>query len=221
MAALVVAEVVTASDVVGVSWGRTLDLLAERLTSFQANSVVQLVGGFATLESASGGIELVRQLAAKASTKGYPLLAPLRMRDSAADALRQDPMISKTLGLMGQVTLVLAGVGSWGYPPASRMIECFDEEEVAALRARGVAADLCGFLFDARGEVLEQPESERIGVSLPQLEAAGTVLAICGGTEKRAALGATLRSGLVDVLVTDAGSASELLRAESDLVHQA
>ena len=46
MAALVVAEVVTASDVVGVSWGRTLDLVVERLASFQAHSVVQLVGRF-------------------------------------------------------------------------------------------------------------------------------------------------------------------------------
>ena len=214
MAALVVAEVVTASDVVGVSWGRTLDLVAEHLASFQANSVVQLVGGFATLESASGGIELVRQLAAKASTTGYPLLAPLRVRDAAAAALRQDPMISKTLGLMGQVTVVLAGVGAWGRPPASRMIECFDEEEVATLRERGVVADLCGFLLGAQGDVLDQPLTERIGVSLGQLDAAGTVLAICGGTEKREALKATLRSGFVDVLVTDAGSAAELVTVE-------
>jgi DNA-binding transcriptional regulator LsrR (DeoR family) len=211
MAALVVAEIVTASDVVGVSWGRTLDLVVERLPSFHADSVVQLVGGFATLESASGGIELVRQLAAKASTTGYPLLAPLRVRDGAADALRQDPVISQTLGLMDQVTVVLAGVGSWGQPPASRMIECFDQDEVEALRERGVVADLCGLLLDARGEVLDQPEGERIGVSLGQLDAAGTVLAICGGVEKRQALEATLRSGLVDVLVTDAGSAGELL----------
>jgi DNA-binding transcriptional regulator LsrR (DeoR family) len=211
MAALVVAEIVTASDVVGVSWGRTLDLVVERLPSFHANSVVQLVGGFATLESASGGVELVRQLAAKASTTGYPLLAPLRVRDRAADALRQDPVISQTLGLMDQVTVVVAGVGSWGQPPASRMIECFDQDEVEALRERGTLADLCGFLLDTHGVVVDQPEDERIGISLGQLNEVGTVLAICGGAEKRQALGATLRSGLVDILVTDAGSAGELL----------
>ena len=91
------------------------------------------------------------------------------------------------------------------------MIECFDQDEVEVLRERGVVADLCGLLLDARGEVLDQPEGERIGVSLGQLDAAGTVLAICGGVEKRQALEATLRSGLVDVLVTDAGSAGELL----------
>ncbi len=214
VAALVVAEVVAPNDVIGVSWGRTLDLVADRLANFQAKSVIQLVGGFVTLESASGGIELVRQLATKAGTAGYPMLAPLRVSDPvAANALRRDPVVSKTLELMEQVTVVLAGVGSWGEPPASRMIECFDKSEVRALRRRGVVADLCGFLITNKGEVIGPPEGERIGVSLAQLEAAKTVLAVCGGAEKRQALAGTLRSGLVDILVTDAGSAEELLGA--------
>ena len=213
VAALVVAEVVAPNDVIGVSWGRTLDLVVERLANFHAKSVVQLVGGFVTLESASGGIELVRRLAAKAGTVGYPMLAPLRVSGrAAANALRRDPVVSKTLELMGQVTVVLAGVGSWGEPPASRMIGCFGKPEVRALRRRGVVADLCGFLINNKGKVVGPPESERIGVSLAQLDAARTVLAVCGGAEKRQALAGTLRSRLVDILVTDAGSAEELLR---------
>jgi DNA-binding transcriptional regulator LsrR (DeoR family) len=211
VAALVVAELVTVNDVVGVSWGRTLDLLVERLPALSAKRVVQLIGGLATLESASGGIELVRQLAAKANTSGYPLLAPVRLRDAAAaDALRRDPMVAETLKLIEGVDVVLAGIGSWGEPPVSRMIECFDETELAALRERGVVADLCGFLVTGEGEVLESP-SERIGITLEQLDAAGTVLAISGGIEKRQGLAAVLRSGLVDILLTDAGSAKQLL----------
>jgi DNA-binding transcriptional regulator LsrR (DeoR family) len=213
VAALVVAEVVTSRDVVGISWGRTLDLLVERLASFSAKSVVQLIGGLATLESASGGIELVRQLAAKANTGGYPLLAPVRLRDTvAADALRHDPIIAETLKLIEQVTVVLAGVGSWGDPPVSRMIECFNETELRDLRQRGVVADLCGFLFTKEGEVLESLASERIGISLEQLHAVEMVLAIGGGTEKCDALAAVLRSRMVDILITDAGSAELLLR---------
>jgi DNA-binding transcriptional regulator LsrR (DeoR family) len=213
VAALVVAEVVTSRDVVGISWGRTLDLLVERLPSFSAKSVVQLIGGLATLESASGGIELVRQLAAKANTGGYPLLAPVRLRDAvAADALRRDPIVAETLKLIEHVTVVLAGVGSWGNPPVSRMIECFNETELRDLHERGVVADLCGFLFTKEGEVLESLASERIGISLEQLHAVETVLAIGGGTEKCEALAAVLRSRMVDILITDAGSAELLLR---------
>jgi len=212
VAANVIAEVVKPSDVVGISWGHTLDLVVERMAEFSAKRVVQLVGGQATLESASGGIEVVRRLAAKGRATGYSLLAPLRLRDPAAvDALRRDPVVAETLQLINDVNVVLAGVGSWTDPPVSRMIECFNEEEVRALRQRGVVADLCGFLFDTDGHLPGPLDDERIGISLDQLDAAGTVLVVCGGSGKRKALGAVLRSGLVDVVVTDAGSATHLV----------
>ena len=213
VAARVVSEVVTGNDVVGISWGHTLDLLVERLQDFSAKQVVQLIGGLATLENASGGVELVRLLATKAGTAGYPLLAPARLRDpGAADALRRDPIVAETLRLIDDVTVVLAGIGSWGVPPVSRLIECFDETELRTLRERGVVADMCGFLFTADGEVLEPLNNERIGITLAQLEITDTVLAVSGGLEKREALAAVLRSGIVDILVTDAGSAQQLLR---------
>lgn len=212
MAALVAAELVAADDVVGISWGHTLDLVVDRLPLINARRVVQLIGGLATMESASGGVELVRQLAAKARTSGYPLLAPVRLREpAAAGAVRRDPVVAETLRMIQEVTVVLAGVGSWDEPAQSRMIECFDAAEVRRLRDRGVVADLCGFLFSAEGKVVEALEAQRIGITLDQLDKAGTVLAVCGGSEKRRALGAVLRSQMVDIVVTDAGSAEALL----------
>jgi len=92
------------------------------------------------------------------------------------------------------------------------MIECFDETELGALRERGVVADLCGFLFTKEGEVLVSLECEHIGITFKQLDTTETVIAISGGTEKRQALAAVLRSQLVDILITDAGSAKQLLR---------
>ncbi|MBA2385026.1 MAG: transcriptional regulator [Actinobacteria bacterium] len=212
VAALAVAEIVTPSDVVGISWGRTLDLLVEQLPDLTATKVVQLIGGFATLESASGGIELVRRFAEKAHADGYPLLAPLRVRDPAAAAsLRRDPIVAETLRLIDEVTVVVAGIGAWGDPPASRMAECFSAREVAKLRRQGVCADMCGLLFAADGEALRAWADERIGIDAPQLEGVRTVVAVAGGVEKREALAAVLRSGVVDVVITDAGSARSLL----------
>jgi len=214
VAALAVAELVSPNDIVGISWGRTLDLLVEYLPEFRAQRVVQLIGGLATLESASGGIELVRSFAAKANTDGYPLLAPVLVRDeAAAESLRRDPIVAETLKLIDDVTVIVAGVGAWGEPSGSRMVECFTTTEREELRRQGVCADLCGFLFTDKGEVLLESVGARIGISLAQLEAAETVVAVAGGAEKRAALAAVLRSGIVDVLITDAGSARDLLRS--------
>jgi DNA-binding transcriptional regulator LsrR (DeoR family) len=214
VAALAVAELVSPSDVIGISWGRTLDLIVERLPEFRARRVVQLIGGLATLESAAGGIELVRSFAAKAQTEGYPLLAPLVVRDpAAAESLRSDPIVAETLALIGDVSVVVAGIGAWGEPPRSRMTECFTADELDELRCEGVCADLCGLLFTEAGEVPPHPVGGRIGISLEQLRAARTVVAVAGGTEKQAAIAAVLRAGVVDVLITDAGSARALLRS--------
>jgi DNA-binding transcriptional regulator LsrR (DeoR family) len=216
VAALAVAELVAPPDVVGISWGRTLDQIVERLPEFRARRVVQLIGGVATLESAAGGIELVRSFAARAHAEAYPLLAPLLVRDpAAAESLRRDPIVAETLALIGDVTVVVAGIGSWGEPHGSRMIECFTAEERAELSAHGVVADLCGLLFTAAGEVPDHPIGSRIGISLEQLRGAQTVVAVAGGTEKQEAIAAVLRAGIVDVLITDAGSARALVRAPS------
>ncbi len=214
VAAPAVAELISPNDTVGISWGRTLDLLVEHLPEFRAQRVVQLIGGLATLESASGGIELVRCFAEKANAGSYPLLAPVLVREPAvAESLRRDPIIAETLKLIDDVTVVVAGVGGWADSSASRMIECFTADELEELRGRGVCADMCGFLFTDEGDVLLQSVGARIGISLEQLQAAETVVAVAGGVEKRAALAAVLRSGIVDVLITDAGSARDLLRS--------
>jgi DNA-binding transcriptional regulator LsrR (DeoR family) len=215
VAALAVAELVSPSDVVGISWGQTLDLVVEHLPELRARRVVQLVGGVATLESASGGIELVRSFAAKARAEAYPLLAPVLMRDlAAAESLRREPIVAEALALIDDVTVVVAGVGAWGDPPRSRLIDCFTADELEELRSDGVCADLCGLLFTDEGKVPSTfAGAGRIGIGLEQLRAAPNVVVIAGGTEKRAAIAAVLRTGIVDVLITDCGSARALLES--------
>lgn len=214
IAALAVAEMISPSDVVGISWGRTLDQLVAQLPDCRAHRIVQLVGGLATLSSASGGIELVRRFAARAHATGYPLLAPLLVRDLAAAAsLRTEPVVAEALRLIDDVTVVVGGIGSWGKQSSSQMHECFSPEELEELERRGVQADAFGFLFDADGALVPLPVGERIGIGIEQLRAVKLVVVVAGGTEKRRAVAAMLASGVVDMLITDAGTAVELVGA--------
>jgi DNA-binding transcriptional regulator LsrR (DeoR family) len=213
VAALGIAELLKPSDVVGISWGFTLDAVVDELPPLRVARVVQLVGGMATLESAAGGIDLVRRLALRADAEGFPLVAPLIVRNAAAgESLRTEPMIAETLDLIEQVTIAIAGIGSWD-PPSSRLIEAFDDAEAAELLDRGICADICGIAVDAGGAIADEPEvdARRVGILPAQLEAVPTVIAVAGGTEKHRAIAAVLRSGLVDVLITDAGSARAAL----------
>ena len=109
-------------------------------------------------------------------------------------------IVAETLKLIEDVTVIVAGVGAWSDPPASRLIECFDAAEVQELKRQGVCADMCGFLFSPDGQVLHPQTKERIGIGLTRFEEARTVVVVAGGSEKRDALAAVLRSGTADVL---------------------
>ncbi len=213
VAAVGIAELVRPRDTVGVSWGSTLDAVVDRLPDLRAARVVQLVGGMATLESATGGVDLVRRFALRAHADGFALVAPLIVRTPAAgDSLRKEPIIARTLGLIEEVTIAIAGIGSWD-PPSSRLIESFDRGEARSFRELGVCADVCGIMFAADGRLVtdRHMESRRIGILPGQLRAVPRLVAVAGGKEKHRAIGAALRSGLVDVLITDAGSARATL----------
>jgi DNA-binding transcriptional regulator LsrR (DeoR family) len=167
----------------------------------------------ATLQSATGGVDLVRRFALRADADGFALVAPLIVRTAASgDSLRQEPMIVETLRRIEEVTIAVAGIGSWD-PPSSRLIEAFERREVERFRRQGASADLCGIMVTDDGRVLADSaiEARRIGILPAQLRAIPRVVAIAGGKEKHRAIGAVLRSELVDVLITDAGSASALL----------
>ncbi len=218
VAAAGLTELITPRDVVGISWGKTLDAVVDRLPPLRAKRIVQLAGGMATLESATNGVDLVRRFALRAGAEGLALLAPLIVASpAAAESLRREPIVAETLRGIDDVTIAIAGIGSWN-PPASRLMDCFDPREADALLAQGVVADLCGITFAADGALASPDEvgARRIGVLPAQLAAVPTLIAVAGGREKHTAIIALLRSHMVNVLITDTGSARAALAVPAD-----
>jgi DNA-binding transcriptional regulator LsrR (DeoR family) len=69
-----------------------------------------------------------------------------------------------------------------------------------------------GFLFDASGRVVDIPENERVVALHPdRLRKVETIIGVAGGASKAVAIHAVLRAHLIDVLVTDAVTAQQLL----------
>lgn len=219
VAAAGLAELISPADVVGISWGRVLDSIVDQLPRLQAQQVVQLVGGMASLESATSGVDLVRRLALRTGAEGMALIAPLIVTTSAAaESLRHEPMIAKTLSAIDSVTIAIAGIGSWE-PPSSRLMDAFERSEAETFLKRGVVADLCGIMIAGDGALLspDDIDARRIGVLPTQLENVPTVVAVAGGREKHSAITAVLRSRMANVLITDAGAARHALEsAEAD-----
>lgn len=215
VAAAGLAELIGPDDVVGITWGRTLDAVVDALPAVRARQIVQLVGGMATLESATSGVDLVRRLAVHTGAEGLPLIAPVIVATAAtAESLRAEPMIARALRMAESVTIAIGGIGSWD-PPSSLLMDSFAPGEAEALLAHGVVADCCGLMITAKGTLVSERafDARRIGVLPGQLERMPTVVAIAGGREKHGAVTAVLRSKRANVLITDAGSARAALAA--------
>jgi len=212
-AAAVLGDALEASDVLGLSWGRTLHAMVEQLPRLPACSVVQLVGSVATTDLATNSLELVRRLAERATGPVFPLHVPLLVGSAEmADALRGDPMAAKSTGMFDSLTRAAVGIGAW-VPGGSTIRAALTDADARAVEAAGGVADLCSIVLDADGrQVRAAGLPERcIAIRESQLRRVPDVIAIAGGADKVPAIQAALRSGLVHRLVTNEEAARLLL----------
>ena len=82
----------------------------------------------------------------------------------------------------------------------------------AAAGAAAPVGEICTHCFDADGQPVEFPFSNRIlAISREDYKNIPTRIGIAGGPEKLAAIRAALRGGYVNVLITDLDTAAALL----------
>lgn len=209
-AASLLSDTVEQGDVLGVTWGRTLDAMAPALTHLAHCDVVQMTG---VVGMSANSVELVKQLAFTAGGEAFPIYAPLVVsEESAARALRSQPMVAAAMSQWGRITRAAIAVGSWD-PPASQLWDAVSPEERTRLRRRGVVAEVGGTLLAEDGSLVESTLPARcISMSTEQLRAIPSVVAVAGGPAKQRAVRAVLHSGLVSAVVTDETAARAALR---------
>ena len=89
-----------------------------------------------------------------------------------------------------------------------------DVEDIAAA---GAVGDILGTFIDARGRPVDHPINRQlIGPGLDELRSMKSLVLASGGPEKIAVLTGALRSGLIDVLVSDEETMREVLRRHQE-----
>jgi DNA-binding transcriptional regulator LsrR (DeoR family) len=212
VAADLLSETLTAGDVLGLAWGRTLTAMTESLPALPPVSVVQLTGAVGS-DLRESPVEVVRKVSEWAGGSAQPIFAPLLVEDAAtAAALRRQPDVAAALRMFDRVTVAVVAVGSWD-PPISQLRQVMREEDRAALQQRGVQAEVAGILIDADGHLVGQDFAERcLSMSAEEMLRVPRVIAVAGGAAKARAVLAVARSGLLTSLVTDRALAETALR---------
>ncbi|HTW25640.1 MAG TPA: sugar-binding domain-containing protein [Acetobacteraceae bacterium] len=199
---------------VGVSWGRTLEQVAQQLAGVRnpAARFVSLMGSL-TRNSASNPFEVVQALAARTGGEGHFLPVPF-IADSESDrtVLISQRIVAEALALADAADLYLISVGELTETAILRQQEMISAAERAELRALGAVCDTLGVFIDARGRLVDHPVTRRaLAIDVAHLRGRDVVL-LAAGLQKVDAAAALLRAGLVRGLIIDGDAAQELVR---------
>ena len=203
-------------DKVGLTWGISSAAMVENLRPGKMSNVtiLQMVGGLGEPGADSHAAGLVSR-AAMALSGTFSLMPSPGVVSSieAANVLRSDRYISKTLQMVKNIDIAFVGVGA----PTKDSLLMRDEsiiswKEMDGLIAAGAVGDICLHFFDVNGTPIRSELDDRvIGISLEDIKKIPRVVGITGGTGKFQAILGAIRGRFINTLITDSFTARRLI----------
>lgn len=178
--------------------------------------VVPLIGGISTTNMNVHADTLALKLAALHGAGALNLNAPAVVSDAGlADSLKKEESIAKVLEAGRKVDISLVGIGTLSTNATNIQLGSLKKQDVDELQGQGAVASICSSYLNREGqEVGEEITHRTIGVSLSDMKKS-RIIAAAIGDSKVEAIRAVLKSGKIDVLVTDIVTAKKILEDES------
>lgn len=199
----------------GISWGRTLDDVADRLPNGWARgtTVVQINGGVSLNQRPGTAATTAARIAHKAGGEAVLLPSPAILeRLETRLAIEADRTVAGVLELAASASVYLY---SAGVADASSVLVgsgYLTPDDVTELVRKGAVGDVLGRYIDANGNPADPGLDERtVGLELDRLRHAETAILVVSGEAKVPVTRAVVTSGLCSVLVTDESTARALL----------
>jgi deoxyribonucleoside regulator len=202
----------------GVSWGRTLNEIADRMPPGWATgvNVVQINGGVSLNRRPGTAATMAATIAQRAGGQVVLLPSPAILeRLETKQAIEADRTVADVLAMAAGASAYLysAGVADG----SSVLVDSgyLTADDVAELVRKGAVGDVLGRYIDANGHIVDPGLDERtVGLGLDDLRSAATAIFVVAGAGKHDVARAIVMSGLCTVLVSDEATATALLEDE-------
>ena len=214
-------------EVIGVSsWSETILKMVDNIhpmKSGKAKCVVQTLGGMGDPTVQIHANQLTTRLAKLTGAEAHLLSAPgVAQSREAKLVLVSDTYVRETIDLFSNITLSIIGIGA--VEPSSMLARSgnvFTSRELAYAEEAGSVGEISLRFFDGGGQPVKTPMDDRvIGMNLERLSTIDRVMALAGGKSKVAAIKGALRTGVIDLLVTDKFTAERLLAPADPLTQE-
>ena len=204
---------------VGISWGKSIEqtVAALKPAPYLNLEVVQVIGGILVQNPVINIPRLLGTMVEKFGATGVALNAPLLLDSpEACRLMKLQPSIAFALDKARKADIILTGIGGVNKDTLSYLWSGIDtDREFQPLRERGAVGFICAQAFDIHGKTCCPEFNQRVvSLTLDELKHSKKVVSISGGVRKGAAVLGALRTGIINVLVTDLASVREIIRLE-------
>jgi len=213
IAAKYLLEIIQNGDILGVSWGRTLRQMSTYIKySRKKVDIVQLLGSVGSNDVSAD--EIVRRLSDSFNGKQYFLPAPAIVdNEKIKNMITSDSAITKIFEKMKQITVAIVGIGNLTKESTFVTSGYLKQSDIDFLKKSCCIADICGRFFDKGGNVIDTCFNRRvIGIDLEQLKKIPYVIGVVSGSQKAMAILGAIRSGVLNILITDEDTALEVYK---------
>ncbi|KRE90130.1 sugar-binding transcriptional regulator [Arthrobacter sp. Soil764] len=209
---------IDANDYIGISsWSTTLLQTVEAMRSRPrkvANEVIQLIGGVGSPQAQMQASRLVSHLAELTSAKPFYMGCPgLVANPQIREAFLGDPAVAASVEAWERLTTLLVGIGTF---PASPLWQAsgnaLSSAEEGELSRAGAVGEICLRFFDINGVPMKPAIEERvISIDAEVMMQVPRRIGVAGGMGKLDAIRGAVSGGWINVLITDADVARQLL----------
>lgn len=199
----------------GISWGRTLQRIAEALRPgwSSGTDVVQINGGVSLNQRAGMAAATAATIAQKG--RGATTLLPspaILERVETKRAIEADRVVAEMLDQARRADVHLFSAGAVDADSVHVASGYLTPAEIAQLLAKGAVGDVLGRYIDADGHIVDPGVDARtMGLTLDELRGVPRGIAVLSGVDKHAVASAIVASGLASVLITDEETARHVL----------
>jgi len=199
----------------GVSWGNTIDAVAQALPQAWSESieVIQINGSVSRSIMPIAAVNAVSAIATKGGGRATLLPVPAIVEHAATRfALDAERFVAEALHRAARADALLFSLGVLDDESVLVRSGAVTDAELLRLRAANACGDVLGHFLDSSSEIADEDLEARVmGLGLDDLAASPCSIGVAGGHRKADIIRSALGRGILDVLVTDEDTARHVL----------
>jgi DNA-binding transcriptional regulator LsrR (DeoR family) len=200
--------------VIAMGTGRTLRAMIDQLSPMECpqHKIVSLTGNISP-DGSAAYFNVIFSMADAIKAPHFPMPLPVIVSSPEERVLlHAQPLVAPTIALGKTSDVAFVGIGDMALNAPLLVDGFLKRDEMEELLKAGAVGEICGWIFNGDGKLLDHPVNERVAsLNIPSREQS-TVIGLARGKRKHAAILAAVRGGHINGLITDEETARLLLK---------